>query len=182
MAALNNYENLSLMLRRLGIDLSPTNKRLVEPTEFYDEVAVGSHIARPSHKSLLGPWHHGIFVGNKTVIHMFGETVREACIQLCSVSEFVKGCNKIAVVLYDDDDDVHRKATVHVAYMLAEDADGPRIMINQMYNIGNFNCEHFAVLCRTGLGRYDLGVQSIFNMLHDAVPEVVYFGKFGSPK
>lgn len=180
MTASIQSDDLALFLTKHGVDLSPTNKILVDPTDFYEEVAVGSHIARPCQESHLGPWHHGIFVGNKRVIHMSGDTVEDALIQQCSVRDFFQGHNATAVVLYAGDDDAHREATVLAATKLAADAAGPRILINHMFDILDFNCEHFAVLCRTGLDgdRYDSSLETIACMLRGASPEVPFAGKF----
>ena len=97
------YESLSSKLRDLGIGLSPSDNRLINVADFYKDFLDGSHIAVPSHESRWGSWHHGVFMGSKQVMHMYGNNKKDAHVQLCSVNEFTAGTNVIALVIYEDD-------------------------------------------------------------------------------
>ena len=49
------YQSLANKLQQFGVDLSPQNRQIVQVPDFYYEVPPGSHVAVPSHKTLLGP-------------------------------------------------------------------------------------------------------------------------------
>jgi hypothetical protein len=137
-----SYDDIARLLRDFGLDLSPSNKQLVDITAFL-AIPVGSHIAAPSHQKLLGPWHHGIKVESDIVMHMYGDCKENARIQECTAALFTAATRVVAVVQYDSDSEKLRNASVNAAYALKEglkDHTG-------LYNIAGFNCEHFAVLC-----------------------------------
>ena len=143
------YQVLADQLQHFGVDLAPDNRKIVAAADFYTEVPSGSHIAVPSNHNQLGPWHHGLYVGNKLVIHMTGETKEDARIQQDTVNDFITGTSVIALVLYAEDTDADRQASVQAALYLKD-----VLPTENLYNIAHFNCDHFAVLCRTGLKRY----------------------------
>ena len=159
------YESLSSKLRELGIDLSPSDKRLINVADFYQDIPEGSHIAVPSHESRLGPWHHGIFMGSKRVMHMYGNSKEDAHVQTCTVNEFTSGTNVIALVIYEDDSLMSRQASIQAALFLQT-----TMKARDLYEIAGFNCEHFSVLCRTGLTRYSTSTKILFYLLHNSCP------------
>lgn len=166
------YEVLADYLQRLGVDLSPNNRKIVAAADFYTDVPSGSHIAIPSNRNLLGPWHHGLYIGNKLVIHMTGESKEDACIQQDTVNDFILGTSVIALVLYADDTDAARQASVRAALYLKD-----TLPTENLYNIAHFNCEHFAVLCRTGLKRYALSLLELSAYMQSPPPRSRKAGK-----
>lgn len=155
----SNYNDMAQALRSLGVDLSPTNKDLVNITAFLT-IPDGSHIAVPSDRSLLGPWHHGIKIGPNTVMHMYGDNKEDAHIQECSAEAFTAATRLVAVVQYAGDSEHLRAASVSAAHLLKEN-----LRTYDLYSITGLNCEHFAVLCRAGLDRYTASIVSVAHML-----------------
>ena len=160
-----SYESLCLKLRELRVDLSPSDKRLISVADFYQDIPEGSHIAVPSHASRLGSWHHGIFMGSKRVMHMYGDNNEEARVRMCSVNDFTSGTNVIALVLYEDDSHMSRQASVLAALFLQD-----TMKVRDLYEIAGFNCEHFALLCRTGLTRYVTGTRTLSQLFCNGCP------------
>lgn len=105
------YQVLADQLQRIGVDLSPDNRKLVAVADFYTEVPSGSHIAVPSNRNLLGPWHHVLYIGDKQVIHMTGNTKEDAYIRQDFVTDFIIGTSVIALVLYAEDTDADRQTS-----------------------------------------------------------------------
>ena len=145
------YEALADFLQGLRLDLSPSNRKVIDKLDFRESVPYGSHIAVPSHSSQLGPWHHGILIDSLEVIHMYGDSKSPARVRSCPLKDFTAGTDLIAVVLYEGDSDAHRRDTRLAAEWML------RVFGNAaepLYNIMGFNCEHFALLCRHGLSRF----------------------------
>lgn len=157
-----SYADVARILRDFGLDLSPSDKQLVDVTSFL-AIPVGSHIAVPSHRNLLGPWHHGIKVQNEVVMHMYGDSKEDARIQECTAAEFTAATRVVAVVQYDLDNEHMRASTVEAAFSLKEALKNHA----DLYDIAGFNCEHFAVLCRSGLSRYESGTAVTAALLRD---------------
>lgn len=152
--------------------MSPDNRKLVAAADFYTEVPSGSHIAVPSHRNQLGPWHHGLYIGDKRVIHMTGETKEDARVQQDTVNEFITGTSVIALVLYAEDADADRQASVQAALYLKD-----VLPTEGLYSITHFNCEHFAVLCRTGLKRYAPALLEVSAYMQSRAPPSRKAGK-----
>ncbi len=145
------YEALADFLQELQLDLSPSNREVIDKLDFKASTPYGSHIAVPSRSSQLGPWHHGILIDSQDVIHMYGDSKSVARVRSCSLKNFTSGTDFIVVVLYEGDGDAHRIDTVSAAkWMLRNFGDAA----DPLYNIIGFNCEHFAILCRHGLSRF----------------------------
>ena len=155
----STYDDMAQALKGFGLDLSPSSKCLVNVTAFL-RIPDGSHIAVPSDQSLLGPWHHGIKIGPDTVMHMYGHSKEDAHIQECTAEEFTAATRMVAVVQYGDDTDESRAASVNAAYFLKEN-----LRQFDLYSIVGFNCEHFAVLCRSGLTRYTSSITLVTHLL-----------------
>jgi len=88
-------------------------------------------------------YHHGIDMGDGTVIHFSGEPFhrRNARVLRCSLEDFLKGGVKI-VVQYDSAVDVlSASETTQRAVDLLEQTG---------YSLFRKNCEHFATYCKTG--------------------------------
>ena len=133
------YEALADFLQGLRLDLSPSNRKVIDKLDFRESVPYGSHIAVPGQ---LGPWHHGILIDSQEVIHMYGDSKPAARVRSCSLKDFTAGTDRIAVVLYEGDSDAHRRDTRLAAKWML------RVFGNAaepLYNIMGFNCEHFAV-------------------------------------
>ena len=89
----------------------------------------------------------------------------------------VRGTDLVAVVMYEDDDNGRRRATVKAAQgMLDMFGRKPE----PMYDIRGFNCEHFAVLCRHGFSRYDNVVKCIKHQFHDHLEQPVRMKKLAA--
>lgn len=166
------YELLANELQRFGVDLSPNNRKLVAVADFYAEVPPGSHITVPSHRNQLGPWHHGLYIGNKLVIHMTGDTKENAHVKQDTVNNFITGTNIIALVLYAEDTDAGRQANIQTALYLKD-----VLPTEDLYSIAHFNCEHFAVLCRTGLSRYAPALLQVSAYMQPRAPASKRIGK-----
>ena len=86
--------------------------------------------------------HHGIDLGDGTVMHFSGEPLRQQDASICRVSleDFLHG-DELLVVGYGEEarspEDVVAEALSH------EGESGYDVCLN--------NCEHFATFCKTGL-------------------------------
>lgn len=85
--------------------------------------------------------HHGIDLGDGTVVHLSGEPLRpgDACVCRVSMEDFLCG-GQLRVVEYPAD---AREAEKVVAAALAQ-------LGSVGYDVWSNNCEHFAVHCKTG--------------------------------
>jgi hypothetical protein len=146
-------------------------------------MAAGDHIAVERTKFSLGLFpvaydHHGIDVGDGTVIHFTGESKREAAVVQTSVAEFLKGGEKV-VIYYERFTDVllnyksqmqsvHRRDHLPLPLPFLDDdrideirkrikdpqravMEARRHLGRKGYDLFGNNCEHFAVFCKTGL-------------------------------
>ena len=132
-----------------GLDLSPTNKKMVRKENFYREVKPGQHLAVLIGKDSKNPWHHGIYAGEEDgrgyVYHMTGENKSTSHVQKGLFFDFAKGRDEIAVVLYTDETDETLGAQLLIAQRCHEN-----FRQEDLYELLSFNCEHFAVMCKTG--------------------------------
>ena len=102
-------------------------------------MARGDHIRVRRLRGLY--WHHGIDVGDGTVVHYSGEPLhpRKASISQVSLDDFLDG-GVMEVVEYVHD---LRPAEEVVAYALSR-------LGERRYGVWWNNCEHFATHCKTG--------------------------------
>jgi hypothetical protein len=102
-------------------------------------MAEGEHIKVQRLKGLY--WHHGIDIGDGTVVHYSGEPLRwvEACICQVSMDVFLRGGDPVVVK--------HRGAARPPADVVKEALSH---VGEQGYNLFERNCEHFACYCQTG--------------------------------
>ena len=86
-------------------------------------------------------WHHGIDLGDGTVVHYSGEPLntRAACVCRVPLEAFLDG-GELEVVAYPQD---LRAAEAVVADALAR-------LGERRYGVWWNNCEHFATHCKTG--------------------------------
>ena len=145
---MTSYELLSDILVHMKMDLTPSNSRLVHVMNIHKNLQPGDHFAVPSDQSLLGPWHHAIFMGHDKVMHMTGENKIDAHIQEGDLEAVLANCSRIAIIDYENDSKEARAATMQNARQLEQTS--PK---EELYNIADFNCEVFAVICRRGTDR-----------------------------
>ena len=103
-------------------------------------MAAGDHIRVKRMHGLY--YHHGIDVGNGTVIHFSGEPLNGTLAKVCQVSEeeFLKGEIKEIIHYLEDSDVLPAEESLCLA---REQLD------NQGYHVLFNNCEHFASYCKT---------------------------------
>ena len=169
---MERFPDIVPLLKALNLDLSPTARVLVPVLHFLRDVQAGSHIAVQIREG--GPWHHGVYAGDDAVIHLFGDDKGDAHVQQCSVLDFIKGKSIVAVVTYEGDSDEKLKASVQAAKMLML-----KLPQRNLYDVRTFNCEHFAVLCRSGLERYDEACASVTRLVN--APCTVETRNFSKP-
>lgn len=102
-------------------------------------MARGDHL---SVKRMHGLYtHHGIDMGDGTVVHLSGEPLRrrDACVCRTPMAEFLKG-GEAQVVRYSNNcrgaDEIVQTALAHLG--------------EKGYDVWRNNCEHFATYCVTG--------------------------------
>lgn len=90
-----------------------------------------------------GYYHHGIDLGDGTIIHFSGEPLshEKALVKRSLMVEFMKGDDKYAVIEYPASICLPPETTVGHAFSMLG-ATG--------YNLVFRNCEHFATYCKTG--------------------------------
>lgn len=103
-------------------------------------MAAGDHIKVRRVGGLYS--HHGIDMGDGTVVHFSGEPTRLRDAQVCRVgmAEFLQG-EKPRVVRHGD-----RERPPEEVLRVAEELVG-----SQDYSVFFNNCEHFATHCKTGI-------------------------------
>ncbi len=103
-------------------------------------MAAGDHIKVRRAGGLYS--HHGIDMGDGTVIHFSGEPTRLRDAQVCRVAmaDFLQG-EEARVVRHGD-----RERAAEEVVRAAEELVGSRD-----YNVVFNNCEHFATYCKTGI-------------------------------
>ena len=103
-------------------------------------MAAGDHIKVRRAGGLYS--HHGIDMGDGTVIHFSGEPTRLRDAQVCRVAmaDFLQG-EEARVVLHGD-----RERAAEEVLRAAEELVGSRD-----YSVVFNNCEHFATYCKTGI-------------------------------
>ena len=138
--------HLSSLIDEFGlVDLKPDNGFERRVSQWLS-VPIGSHVA----VKRGAIYHHGITSENGTVIHLFGSSFADAVIREGSDEEFLRNDTTFFEIVYENDDEHHRERTLHRARALCE-----RLTFTAgLYDIFNFNCETFAVLCRTGTLRF----------------------------
>ena len=134
------------------LDLSPTNKVVVHLSHLYRVIQPGDHIAVPIlttdvSPGPLRPWHHGIYAGNESVIHMHGENKASAQICQDSLETFCGATSHVAIIQYSSKssgEDCGTKEALHLARQLLYSN------ASETYSLLRNNCEHFATYCRLG--------------------------------
>lgn len=104
-------------------------------------MACGDHIMVKRWHGLY--YHHGIDMGDATVIHLAGEPLRRKDARVCrtTMTEFLQGGEKVLVEYGDGIDLLPQCVTAKNAEACLEQ-DG--------YSLLYKNCEHFATYCKTG--------------------------------
>lgn len=105
-------------------------------------MARGDHIKVRRRSGLYS--HHGIDMGDGTVIHFSGEPFRRNQASICRVTlaEFLAGGRRVVVRHRDTE-----RAPGEVA------AAAEAALAHQKYSLWRNNCEHFATWCKTGRHR-----------------------------
>ncbi len=104
------------------------------------EPAPGSHLAT----GRLGYTHHGIYAGDRRVIHYAGlhRGLAAAPVEECSIEDFAHG-HPVALVVHDSCCFAREEAVRRARSRLGE----------SRYRILSNNCEHFCNWCLTGAAR-----------------------------
>jgi len=104
-------------------------------------MARGDHIMVKRWQGLY--YHHGIDMGDGTVIHLAGEPFRSRHARVCRTifDDFLRGGEKIVVKYSDDIPLLSPEETAVKAEELLEHGG---------YSLFVKNCEHFATYCKTG--------------------------------
>lgn len=91
-------------------------------------------------------YHHGIDMGDGTVIHFSGEPLNRKTAKVARVTEeeFLCGQRKEVIEYFDGESSLTPEDTVRLAEELIE-TEGYHLFYN--------NCEHFATYCKTGRKR-----------------------------
>ena len=143
------FEDAVKFASALRLDLSPTNKKMVLKEDFYEMAKQGQHLAVLIGKNRHNPWHHVIHAGKEEgkgyVYHMTGDDKSTARIRKDLFSDFAKGRDEVAIVLYSDESDLILQLQHAIAKWCHE-----HLPQENIYKVMNFNCEHFAAMCKTG--------------------------------
>ena len=144
----------------LNVDLGPTNRVMVKSDSLLKVALKGQHLAVRCGRFHSSPWHHAIYggfdaEGRGWVYHMAGVEKRKAHIRRDLFLDFARGQLEVAIVIYDDDKPDYRKRHLETADYFFHHS--PR---EHLYDLVRFNCEHFAILCKTGRYRTAIFGQS----------------------
>ena len=131
------------------VDLTPIYAKESSFLKVLNDAKPGDHIAVRAPNEIH--WHHGIFTGEvdgkESVVDMWGTTIENAAINIREAEDFFFNKAQVYVVLYNDDTDERRAATLKVALSCARDSAQYAAPV---YNLLSNNCECFATFCRTG--------------------------------
>lgn len=136
----------------IQIILAPKNTLVYSPFHGARTLRAGDHLIIP----LLGlAYHHGIFLGDDEngvpkvadFSSPSGDAVmRDGKIRIYDLEEFMEGIKWIGVAAYSHDSSEIRIRTVGIARAFAALTD----KVVHRYNLLTWNCECFAMLCKTG--------------------------------
>ena len=158
-------------------------------------MAVGDHIAVARRKFAVTYDHHGIDVGDGTVIHLTETSKSDFKVVQTSLAEFLKGGEKqvieyvrcIDVLLNHKsqmrsvhgrdhwllpflDDDRIDEIRKRIADPQRAVTEAQKYLGRKGYNLFADNCEHFAVFCKTGLA---VSLQAIeYQKLSDKISDI----------
>ena len=153
------------------LDLSPKASKVVNVHDVYckNVLKPGDHIAVPMSTvpELCRPWHHGIYEGQDTngehfVIHMNGGDKASATIRRDLFRDFCGDHANIAIVQYDDADGDRGHGMALRAAL-----DALKSSHEEVYNLIDNNCEHFATWCRTGRYVLNPDTDNVLNILYE---------------
>jgi hypothetical protein len=110
--------------------------------------------------------HHGIYIGEDQVVHFHGSSPEDAEIKQTSLQEFSNG-NPVYIQQY-----THTFAGVCPSNKVVKRAKKMIGYFRGQYDLFTFNCEHFAVMCKTGM----IGSRQIdkYEILQRTVPGFDY--------
>lgn len=153
------------------LDLSPKASKVVNVHDVYFKKVLkpGDHIAVPMSivPEVCRPWHHGIYEGEDTngehrVIHMNGDDKASAIIRRDLFRDFCGNNANIAIVQYDDaDGDRGHEMALRAAL------DALKSSLEEVYNLIDNNCEHFATWCRTGRYVLNPDTDNVLDILYE---------------
>ena len=166
MAKNDEFADLFRRQRRQELLIPSNCTVLPDPFAWYDLLRPGDHIV--VYTDLV--YHHGIYVGNRTVIHVVGSC---PAIQQCTLNDFVAMAEQregtygiVHHIVPDDVDEVlYREATVKYATYCLEHLAATEFYT---YDALTNNCEHFVWWVLTGGAvKYSAQAQQISSLLRD---------------
>jgi len=170
-------ESIKLTLGDERVDLFPSNAVLISVLDWKEVLYDGAHVAvafRTDNPLAEIAWHHGIYVGNRTVIDN-NDRDNSSSIRLTSFEEFIEVgdiMSSFALISYEDDNDEKRNISLNCANTLLNSESNVN---SKLYDLVSFNCQHFATFCRTGQLR--LAHDYIFDNIYIEVINLFNCGK-----
>lgn len=111
-----------------------------------------------------GYYHHGIDIGDDTVVHFTGEPFKktEAMIKRTSLIEFLNKDSDYEIVVYPPGVSMHPDQVITTAIHHIGQSG---------YKLFSNNCEHFACFCKTGV--------KISTQINDSMKRVIKWSRYG---
>ncbi|XP_062598496.1 uncharacterized protein LOC134259917 [Saccostrea cucullata] len=134
---------------------------LAEKVMEYRNLKIGDHICVDGKFKCCGYQHHGIYVGDCTVIHFSGCFGKNAKIKDTDINIFAReGKREITRFQY-----INCKPPEDVVKVAREFCNGSRIW--GKFDLVKNNCEHFATFCKTGNAISEQSERHIEKCLHN---------------
>jgi hypothetical protein len=164
----------TLLLQQIGLDLRPSNSKIYSADDARLHIVEGDHLAVLI-KGSGGVYHHGIYLGirdGEPKVADFSSPTGDIKIRLRIIDydEFVREKAFVYVVPYDNDspdklDTDNRRNAVEIAILMVND---PNLDFHR-YNLLGWNCECFALMCKTGQYQVSEQIQRVFEFMNNDI-------------
>jgi hypothetical protein len=166
-----------LLLQQMGLDLRPSNAIILTVSSARLFIVEGDHLAVMIRGS-GGVYHHGIYLGIRDgapkVADFSSPTgdrkMRDGRLRIIDYDEFVRDKGHVYVVPYEKDspeklDADNRRNAVELAILMVSDPN-PDF---HKYNLLSWNCECFALMCKTGQYQMSEQIQKVFEFINNDI-------------
>jgi hypothetical protein len=172
MSAIDN-----LLLQQMGLDLRPSNSIVLTESHAHLHIVEGDHLAVVIIGS-GGVYHHGIYLGVRDGIPKVADfssptgdkKMRDGRLRIVDYTDFVRDKGLVYVVPYEKDspeklDADNRRNAVELAILMVNDPN-PDF---HKYNLMSWNCECFALMCKTGQYQMSEQIQKMFEFINNDI-------------
>jgi hypothetical protein len=157
----NVEEGIKLLGKQLNINLHPLAHGAIrlEPVEALGTIKPGEHLV-VMQAGDDGYQHHGLYLGFRDKVPYVAELTKNDGIQVPRYKAFVEGQDHLYVIPYKEEDDGSRTTAVEIADYFIEHKKYVK-----KYDLLTWNCECFALMCKTGQYQASTQIKEIFRAI-----------------